>query len=276
MFILKNNKRKNLKKIVLSLVVASSLVIAGEEALNQDVLYAEIAEIKAQKSALNDKIKSLESKLLNAKFIARAELGFMQTQGNTNTDIFNLDLSVKKGWSGVHLVGFSFDAQYATDDKVETKNKYLAELDYSYLLTDRLSVTYLFGFKQDKFSGYDYQLYTGPGLKYAFIKTQDHKLTLEGSTLFSEDNIEDTQYDAGGNIIPYPNPNKTAVVSTKRGDVDRYASYRIKGVYGWQILSNLSLIKTSHIDQSLKILAYFLLLQRVRSLANLTLLSQLV
>lgn len=228
-----------MKKIVLSLVVAGSLLIASDEVINQEVLKAEIAEAKAQKSALADKIKNLESKLPHASLIAHAELGFMKTQGNTNTETFNLDLNVKKGWSKVHLVEFSFDAQYATDDKVETKNKYTTELGYGYLLTDRLSGTYLLGYKEDKFSGYDYQLYTGPGLKYAFIKKEDHKLTLEGSVLFSQDSVEDTNYDASSNAIPYPNPDNLAVARTDKGEVNRYASYRIKGVYGWQIFSNL-------------------------------------
>lgn len=228
-----------MKKIILSLVLASALVVASEEIVNEEALRAEIAESKAQKSALDDKIKSLQSKLPHAKLIAHAELGFMKTQGNTNTDTFNLDLNVKKGWNKVHLVEFSFDAQYATDDKVETKNKYLAELGYGYSLTDRLSATYLLGYKEDKFSGYDYQFYTGPGLKYAFIKTQDHKLTFEGSALFSQDSIEDSKYDATGSSIPYPNPDNLIAVRIQKGEVDRYASYRIKGIYGWQIFSNL-------------------------------------
>jgi len=218
-------------------MVASSLIMADD--VSQEQLRAEIAEAKAQKSAIDDKIKNLQAKLPHAKLIARAELGFMKTQGNTNTDTFNLDLNVKKGWSKVHLVEFSFDAQYATDDKIETKNKYTTELGYNYSLTQRLSATYLVGYKKDKFSGYDYQFYTGPGLKYAFIKTQDHKLSFEGSVLYSQDSVEDTKYDAAGNAIPYPNPDNLAVVKTQNGQINRYAAYRIKGIYGWQILSNL-------------------------------------
>lgn len=220
-------------------MVASSLMIANNEVVDAEKINAQIADAKAQKKSIESKIKDLQSKLPYTKVVARTELGFMQTQGNTNTDIFNLDLNIKKGWSEVHLVEFSLDAQYATDDSVETKNKYLAELQYSYKLTDRLSGTYLFGFKQDKFSGYDYQLYTGPGLKYALIKTQDHKLTLEGSVLFSEDDVEDTKYDASGNTISYPNPNKKTVARKESGELERYSAYRVKGVYGWQIFDNL-------------------------------------
>ncbi|EQB39095.1 hypothetical protein M947_08005 [Sulfurimonas hongkongensis] len=228
-----------MKKIVLGLVVTSSLIIASQEGISEEELKARIVEAKAEKKAIIDKINSLQSQLPYTKLVARAELGLMQTKGNTNTDTFNLDLNVKKGWSRLHLVEFSIDAQYATDDNVETKNKYTTELGYSYLLTSRLSATYLFGFKQDKFSGYNYQLYTGPGLKYTFIKKENHKLTFEGSVLFSEDSVEDTEYDATGATISYPNPDNIAVARVENGEIDRYGSYRIKGVYGWQVFSNL-------------------------------------
>jgi len=224
---------------VLSLMIASSLVLANNKIISEEKIKVEIAETTAQKKALESKIKSLQSKLPHAKRIARAALGFMQTQGNTDTDTFNLDLNIKKSWNKVHLVEFSFDAQYATDDNVETKNKFTTELQYSYSTTDRLSATYLLGYKQDKFSGYNYQFYTGPGLKYAFIKTQVHKLTFEGSVLYSQDGVEDTQYDAAGGIITYPNPDNIAVARTDSGQINKYAAYRIKGIYGWQIFSNL-------------------------------------
>jgi len=213
--------------------------MANDEIISEEKLKADIAEATAQKKALESKIKNLKSQLPHTRLIARAELGFMQTQGNTNTDTFNLDLNVKKGWNKVHLVEFSFDAQYATDDNVETKNKFTTELQYDYSITDRVSATYLLGYKQDKFSGYDYQLYTGPGLKYAFIKTQNHKLAFEGSVLYSQDSVEDTLYDAAGSTIPYPNPDNIAVARTDSGQINKYASYRIKGIYGWQIFSNL-------------------------------------
>lgn len=238
MFI-QQKKRKDLNKIILSLVVTSSLFVAAQASATVEELNEDISEAKKQKKAIEDKIKKLEDQLPHTKLVARAELGFMQTQGNTNTDIFSLDLNVKKGWSKVHLVGFSLDAQYATDNKVETKNKYTAELEYNYLFTDRLSATYLLGYKRDKFSGYDYQLYTGPGAKYTFIKAQDHKLSFEGNILFSEDQIEKSEYDINGNNIPYPNPKNITVASSKRGYSEDYGAYRVKGVYEWQIFSNL-------------------------------------
>jgi len=228
-----------LNKIVLSLVVVSSLLMASEVAKDQEQLKKDIAQSKAEAKALSEKIKKLEAQLPpNEKLMTHTELGFIQTQGNTQTETFNLDLAAKKGW-GKHLIKFSLDAQYALDSENETKNKYATELEYGYSLTDRLSATYLIGFKQDKFSGFDYQAYTGPGLKYLLIKTTKHNLALDGSILYSQDNVEDTKYDALGNIIAYPNPSNTPVASTTYGAINNYGSYRAKGVYAWQMLTNL-------------------------------------
>ncbi|EDZ63198.1 putative outer membrane protein [Sulfurimonas gotlandica GD1] len=228
-----------MNKIVLSLVVASSLLMAAEVAIDQEQLKKDIAQSKAEAKALSAKIKKLEAQLPpNEKLMTHTELGFIQTQGNTKTDTFNLELDAKKGW-GKHLIKFLFDAQYAQDSANETKNKYATELEYGYSLTDRLSATYLIGFKQDKFSGYDYQAYTGPGIKYLLVKTTNHNLTLDGSILYSQDDIEDTNYDATGTIIAYPNPNNLATASTTNGAINNYGSYRVKGVYAWQMLTNL-------------------------------------
>ncbi|WP_321779469.1 DUF481 domain-containing protein [Sulfurimonas sp.] len=221
-----------MKKIVLSLLIINSLIMANQ-------LQDDISAAKAEAKEANDKVKELEAKLPpNEKLITRTELGFIKTDGNTKTKTFALEVKAKKGWDK-HLLSILFDGQYAEDNNIESKNKFFAELEYGYSFTDRLSVTYLIGYKQDKFSGFDYQAYTGPGIKYLAIKTDAHNLNLEGSILYSEDDVEDTNYDASGNVLSYPNASATPTASTKAGMINRYGAYRAKGVYTWQILTNL-------------------------------------
>ncbi|MEA2092087.1 MAG: DUF481 domain-containing protein [Campylobacterota bacterium] len=198
-----------MKKIVLSALVASSLVMANEPDLVKD-------------DAL----------------VTHTEFGYIETQGNTVTKVYNLDAKVKKGW-GRHIFELTFDGQYASDKNIETKNKYLAELEYDYEISDRFALDYLTGYKRDKFSGYRYQFYTGPGAKYKAIVTEAHNLSVEGNVLYSRDSVEDIHYDAAGDIIAYPNPAGIATASTLKGKAKDYTSYRVKGVYGWQMLENL-------------------------------------
>ncbi|MCF6331494.1 MAG: DUF481 domain-containing protein [Sulfurimonas sp.] len=148
------------------------------------------------------------------KLTTHAELGYIDTQGNTKTQTFNLDSEIKKNFDK-HMFTLTLDAQYATTDKTETKNKYLVEASYDYAYTDRVSFGYLLGFKQDGFSGFDYQLYTGPTLKYQAIKTKAHNLALGLSILYAQDKVENTN------------------------DADGYVAYGASLVYAWQINEDL-------------------------------------
>ena len=168
------------------------------------------------------------------------EFGYIETNGNTKTKTFNLDAKAKKAW-GKHEGKILFDGQYAEDSGVETKNKYLIELNYNYAFTKRFAFDYLVGYKVDKFSGFDYQFYTGPGAKYKAIDTEQHKLSVEGNILYSQDQYADTNYaDAAKTIvIDYPNPDNIPVVATTPGKKKDYAAYRLKGVYDYKITKTL-------------------------------------
>lgn len=172
------------------------------------------------------------------ELITHTEFGYVNTQGNTNTNALSLDSKIKKAFNK-HIFAIAFDGQYASDNDVETKNKYLVELTYDYEFTDRLAFAYLAGFKQDKFSGYTYQAYTGPGAKYKVIMTKKHNLEIEGNILYSQDETDDIDYDASGNAIAYPNKNHIAKASSINGDTQNYSSYRAKAAYEWKILDNL-------------------------------------
>jgi len=196
---------------------------------NANTTHDEIASTKAKIQALQASLQKLEASLpeqiakekalqeaeiakKNA-LITRAEFSFANTTGNTDTLTYGLDLNMKKRFEQ-HVFEFSIDTQYADDSGVETKNKLFSELTYDYEFTDRFAFSYLVGYKTDKFSGYDYQAYTGPGVKYKLIKEEDHNLAIEGNILYSQDDIEN-------------------------GKTREYSSLRTKVVYEWQILENL-------------------------------------
>ena len=194
------------KKIILSSLVASSLLLAADVDVKKD-------------DAL----------------VTHTELGYIQTDGNTKTKTFNLESKAKKGWDK-HIFHLTFDGQYADDDGKETKNKYFVELEYDYEFTDRFAFNYLVGYKSDKFSSFDYQAYTGPGAKYKAIISKNHNLSIEGNILYSVDEVMEVRTLAG-EVVYYPYPAGSIVSEPSYSD--DYAAYRLKGVYGWQILDNL-------------------------------------
>jgi len=175
-----------MKKILLSSLLVSSLVTAA------DANYDE-----------------------SNKLITHTEFGYISTSGNTETKTYSLDSKIKKGFDK-HLLALSFDGQYAEDSDIETKNKYLIELTYNYELTSKLAFKYLFGYKDDKFSGYNYQLYTGPGVSYKALELENQNLSLDSIVLYSKDKLD------GSNAIS-----------------NDYTSLRVNATYEWQVLEDL-------------------------------------
>ena len=152
---------------------------------------------------------------LQATVITHTELGYVGTNGNTQTKTFNLDSKIKKDWSKQELA-LVLDAQYAEDQNIEIKNKYFFELTYGYKLNETLSFNYLSGYKSDQFSAFKSQFYTGLGLNYKAFSIEKHTLNLKSNILYSIDESR-----------------------TSPSVTNNYSAYRIKGIYSWEIFENL-------------------------------------
>lgn len=146
--------------------------------------------------------------------VSHAELGYVNTTGNTETQTFSFDGNMKRDWEK-HTILIKADAAYGEDTDVETKNKFFIEGAYDYKFTDTIAFNYIAAYKQDKFTDYNYQAYTGPGVKYKALKNEKHVLDLTASALYSID-----QYVLGD-------------------EEDSYSSYKLEAVYAYQILENL-------------------------------------
>ena len=232
-----------MKKIVLTSLVASSLIMAAQTQApkTQAEIKAEISKLEMQLNSLKTQMKTFEVvKVSKDKLKTHTELGYIGTTGNTNTKTFNLESKLKRKW-GKHEGTLTFDGQYADDKGIESKNKFRVEIEYNYAFTDRFAFSYLLGYKQDKFSVFDYQAYTGPGAKYKLIVTPNHNLTFEGNVLYSVDEYTQVNYadSAKTKIIAYPNAANTPTLATDPSFSDDYTAYRAKAVYTWQMLKNL-------------------------------------
>ncbi|MDF1883139.1 DUF481 domain-containing protein [Sulfurimonas sp. SAG-AH-194-C21] len=206
-----------MKKITLSLLLASSLMIAAEVAVDQTKLASDISDAKANLKALEAQLPPKEQ---NQDIITHVQLGYIQTDGNANTETFAVDGSFKKAW-GKNSGSIIFNSQYGEAENVENKNKYFMELQYAYAFSKKVSFTYILGYKNDKFSSYTYQAYTGPGAKYHAYNSDVQKLDLEGSILYSQDELQ------AQNVIA---PNDA---------ISTYTSYQAKLAYEIQVLGNL-------------------------------------
>jgi putative salt-induced outer membrane protein len=146
--------------------------------------------------------------------VTHTEMGYIQTDGNTKTKTFNVDAKASKTWNK-NVGTLKIDGQYADADGKETKNKYLIEGNYDYKITEKFAFNYLVGYKSDRYAGFAYQTYTGPGAKYQAIKTDNHNLSVDGNILYSSDKSYATK------------------------DTNNYSAYRVQAIYAWQMLKNL-------------------------------------
>ncbi len=155
-------------------------------------------------------------------FVSHIELGYIETKGNTNTKTFNLDGKVTKELDK-HNFKLTFDGQYATDSGSQIKNKYKIVGDYLYQYWETLSFGYVIGYKVDKFSGFKYQLATGPLAKWKAYTSDKQKLSFDISALYSADRVEE---------------DLTQMPPVYAETID-YASAAAALDYEWQILENL-------------------------------------
>lgn len=155
------------------------------------------------------------------------ELGYIETQGNTKTKTFNLDATAQKAFDKSE-VKVKLNAQYAEDDGKEIKNQYLIELNYNYFMTERFFINYLVGYKEDKFSSFEYQFYTGPALGYKAVVSDLQNLTLEAGVLYSQDKYNDAA-----------------------GTTEDYTSYRAKGLYDYKLAENTKFTEEASIKGQL-------------------------
>ncbi len=163
-----------MKKVVLSAVAAVSLVMGAEG--------ADANPLKTH-----------------------TELGYIKTNGNTDTQTFSFDAKITKSIQK-HNFELLADAQYGKSDGVETQNKYKIVGNYYYQLWQTVALQYTAGYKDDKFSGFDYQFVTGPSLRWDAYASKKQTLVLSGGILYSQDKIangDSTDYTSVAAALGY-------------------------------------------------------------------------
>ena len=245
------------KKLWLAPLLAVSLFAteSSAEDIAQDTAELEVAkstveeaklEMETAKKKLDAAQKIIDKEAeKHLSFSSHTELGYVSTSGNTDTKTGSLDAMGK--WKlEKNTLQLDIDYIYGEQSGIENKNKFAAELNYDYRFSKHFAFNYLVGYKDDKFSGYDYQFYTGPGIKYVAIENDVHILNFQTNILYSSDAEMDKFYtDATYTIeTPYPYvPVQGAFVDPASGQTNEYASFLIKGDYAWNITGSLKFIQ---------------------------------
>jgi len=109
---------------------------------------------------------------------ATAELGFVKTGGNSETETLNAKFNASTSYSvwkhSLHLETLS-----SSSNDVRSAEKYRVEGQSDYAISDRTYGLGVITWEKDKFNGFDYQATAALGLGYKAIQEADMKLNLE-------------------------------------------------------------------------------------------------
>ncbi len=125
-------------------------------------------------------------KVKENKFNIRVELSYVSTSGNTDSQTLAGKVTADKKVSA-NKYFFSGNVLFEENNGAETSNRILLESRFERILSGRLFLLLSTSYIRDKFSGYKYRLYGGPGAGYNLLNTKKHKLQSLLSFVYSYD-----------------------------------------------------------------------------------------
>ncbi len=134
-------------------------------------------------------IEKAEEKVEEVKkdiFNTRVELSYVSTSGNTDTQTLAGKLTAEKEVSANRYF-FSGSVLFEENNGVETSNRVFLEGGFERKLSGKLFMLLSTGYIMDRFSGYNYRIYGGPGVGYDLLDTKKHKLQSLLSIVYAYD-----------------------------------------------------------------------------------------
>ncbi len=135
-----------------------------------------------------------------AQWTGKAELGFLQSAGNTEAASANtkLDLTHEtRRWKNNSAIA----ALYSENAEFSTAERYEARHQVDYKISDRLSWFGALRGEQDRFSGFAYQTTVSTGASYLFIDTADTKLDFSLGAGYKRSKLETLVKSEAGEVL---------------------------------------------------------------------------
>lgn len=135
-----------------------------------------------------------------SRWSGEAELGFVKTSGNTDTETFNAKAGVVNERRRLRHTG-KLDVLTASHDGTETAERYFLTGKSDYKLS---GVSYLFvllSYEDDRFTGYDYRASESVGYGRTVIDRAGLTLDLEGSVGARQSQLVTTGEETGEAVV---------------------------------------------------------------------------
>lgn len=118
-----------------------------------------------------------------------AELGFIHTSGNSDTQSLNSKLKLSRE-EGPLKSAIKLEALTSEDSGTKSSEKYLAALKFDYAIGEKDYLTSQALYEDDRFNGYEYQSSVTVGYGYHAWKDENGKLDLEAGPGYRRDVLE--------------------------------------------------------------------------------------
>jgi putative salt-induced outer membrane protein YdiY len=113
-----------------------------------------------------------------AAWSGNAELGFIQTSGNSDTQSFNGKFNLERQLEPV-TTSLNLEVLTSEEEGVSSKERYIAAVEHAYSLGKRSYVASVLAYEDDRFNGYQYQSSLSVGYGYHAWADEQGKLDLE-------------------------------------------------------------------------------------------------
>lgn len=152
-------------------------------------------------------------------FFTQSKVSYINPKKSTDSPVVAFDGAIKKQWEE-HGLNINVNLCKSTDTEKMSKEKWTSELSYNYQVGSRMCINYAVGYKEDRFIGLDYQLYSRPEVEVKAINYGTHKLDLKANVLYGENKRETLQSNS-------------------------FSSSKVGAIYRWQPKDNLKFTQES-------------------------------
>lgn len=151
--------------------------------------------------------------------LTQSKVSYINPKKSTDIALVAFDGAIKKQWDE-HGLNINVNLCKSTDMDKMSKEKWTSELSYKYQIGSRMCLNYLVGYKEDRFIGLDYQLYSRPEIEVKAIDYGVHKLDIKAHLLYGENKPEAQQSDS-------------------------FSSSKVGAIYRWQATDDLKFTQES-------------------------------
>lgn len=113
-----------------------------------------------------------------ADWAGKGELGYVAANGNSEATTLDAKLDLNDAW-GLWKQDFNLSALRASTSGTETAERYVAQSQTNYALTQRSFWFGALSYTEDKFSGFQYQADANTGYGYKIFDAKDLKLSTQ-------------------------------------------------------------------------------------------------